>query len=171
MARVCVMGPTGLSRLTRCVLDGGTKCSFIARSAIDILQLEVTDQRDLSVTAFETSLTAHGRRRFVRFNMRGTWTNVSTSLTDFESTHAFSYHPDVPHDIKTLAHTRKLRLADPLGDSEDLPTEILIGGDHYWEIVKGTAHTPFSVCRAATIEVRLGSQWYPFCSNGQFDYG
>jgi len=48
----------------------------------------------------------------------------------FESTHAFSY-PAVPHDIKTLAHTRKLMLADPPGASEDLPIEILIGGDRY----------------------------------------
>jgi len=87
-ARVWVTGPTGLSRLTRCVLDGGSQYSFIARSVLDFLQLEVIDQRVLSVTAFETFPTAQGRRRFVRFNMRRTWTDVSTSLTAFESTHA-----------------------------------------------------------------------------------
>jgi len=30
-------------------------------------------------------------------------------------------------------------LADPRGDSENIPIEILIGGDHYWEIVKDTS--------------------------------
>jgi len=76
-ARVWVTGPTGLSKLTRCVLGCGSQCSFSARSVIDELQLEVIDQRDLSVTVFETCPTAPGRRRFVRFNMRGTWTNAS----------------------------------------------------------------------------------------------
>ena len=138
-ARVWVMGPTGLSRLTRCVLDGGSQCSFIARSVIDDLQLEVIDQRDLSVTAFESFPAPPGRRRYVRFNIRGNGTNVLTYLTAFESTHAFSHHPTVPHDIKTMAQARKLRLADPPDNSGDLPIEILIGGDYYWEIVKDAA--------------------------------
>jgi len=138
-ARVWITGPTGRSRLTRCVLDGGSQCSFVARSIIDDLQLEVIDQRDLSVTAFESYPTAPGCRRLVRFSMRGAGTRVSTSLTAFESTHAFSHHPVVPYDIKTLAHARKLQLADPPSDPENLPIEILIGGDHYWEIVKDTS--------------------------------
>jgi hypothetical protein len=53
-ARVRVTGPTGLSRLTRCLLDGGSQCRFISRSVIDDLQLEVIAHRNLSVTAFET---------------------------------------------------------------------------------------------------------------------
>jgi len=110
-ARVWVIGTTGLSRHTRCLLDGGSQFRFIARSVIDDLQIEVIGQRDLSVTAFETYPTAHGRSRFVPFNARGTRTNASISLTAFESTHAFSHHPTVPHYIKSLAHARKLRLA------------------------------------------------------------
>jgi hypothetical protein len=57
-------------------------------------------------------------------------------LTAFESTDTFSYHPVAPHDIETLARARKLQLADPPGDPENLPIEVLIGGDHYWEIAK-----------------------------------
>jgi len=53
-ARVWVIGPTGLSRLTPCVLDGESQCSFIVRSVIDDLQLEAIGQRNLSVTTFET---------------------------------------------------------------------------------------------------------------------
>jgi hypothetical protein len=59
-------------------------------------------------------------------------------MTAFESTHAFSHHPVAPHDIKTLAHARKLQLADPPGNPEDLQIEVLIGGDHFWKIVKDT---------------------------------
>ena len=88
---------------------------------------------------FESYPTAPGCRKLVRFSVRGAGTRVSTSLTAFESTHAFSHHPVVPYDIKTLAHARKLQLADPPSDPENLPIEILIGGDHYWEIVKDTS--------------------------------
>jgi hypothetical protein len=98
-----------------------------------VLQLEVIEQRDVSVTAFESNPTAHGRRRLVRFSVRGAGARVPTSLTEFESTHAFSHHPVAPLDMKTLAQARKLQLADPPGDPENLPIEIFIGGDHYWE--------------------------------------
>jgi len=126
-AHAWVTDPAGLSKLARCVVCGGSQCTFIARSVIEVLQFEVIDHRDLWVTAFETSYTAHGRRSLVHFNMRGTWTNVSTWLTAFESTHAFSHHLAVPHDIKTQAHSRKMMLADPPGDSDDLSIDILIG--------------------------------------------
>jgi len=116
----------------------GGQCSFIAGSVIDDLQLEVIDQQDLSVTAFETHPAAPCRRRFVPFNMRGTGTNASTLLTAFKSTHPFFRHPNVPHDIETLAHTPRLRLADPPCEPENLPMEIQIGDDHYCEIVKDT---------------------------------
>jgi len=67
-AREWITGPTGSSRLTCCMLDGGSQCSFIARSVIDDLQREVIDQRDLSFTAFETTTTP-SQKRFVRFNI------------------------------------------------------------------------------------------------------
>ena len=60
-------------------------------------------------------------------------------MTAFGSAHAFSHQPVVPHDIKTLAHARILQLAEPPGDPENIPIEILIGGDHYWEIVEDTS--------------------------------
>ena len=107
-ARVWISVLSGRSRITRCVLDCGSQRSFVATSIIDDLPLELIDQRDLSVTAFESNPTAHGWRTLVSFIVRGARTRVSTSLTAFESTHAFSHHPVAPHDIKRLAHARKL---------------------------------------------------------------
>jgi hypothetical protein len=71
--------------------------------------------------------------------MKGILTNSSTPVTAFKSTHIFSLHPAVPHDVNLLGRIRKLQLADPKDDSEDLPIEILIGGDYYWKIVKDTS--------------------------------
>ncbi|KAJ4437471.1 hypothetical protein ANN_17615 [Periplaneta americana] len=63
------------------------------------------------------------------------------SVTGFESTHAFCPQPAVPNDVKMLAHTRKLQLAEPKDHTEDmtLAIEILIGGDHYWKVVKDSS--------------------------------
>ena len=53
-ARIWVMGPTGINKLTRCVLYGGSQSSFIAKSLIDNLKLEIVDRRELMVSAFES---------------------------------------------------------------------------------------------------------------------
>ena len=61
----------------------------------------------------------------------------AVSITAYESTHAPSAQPAVPKDVTTLAHTRKLQIADAKTHSqEDVPVEILIGDDRYWKIVK-----------------------------------
>jgi len=50
-ARVRIVGPTGLSKLTRCVLDSGIQKSFIRTSFIDALELDVVDQQNLAIGA------------------------------------------------------------------------------------------------------------------------
>ena len=51
-ARVRIVGPTGLSKLTRCVLDSGSQSSFVSTSIIDARELDVSDRRHLAVSAF-----------------------------------------------------------------------------------------------------------------------
>ncbi|KAJ4427073.1 hypothetical protein ANN_24688 [Periplaneta americana] len=140
-ARIWVMGPTGLTKLTSCVLDGGSQSSFVTKSIVDELKLEVVECRDLAIGAFESSPTPPRPHRLVRLSMKSIWTNSTARITGFESTHAFLPQPAVPHDVKMLAHTRKLQLADPKDHTEDmtLPIEIIIGGDHYWEVVKDSS--------------------------------
>jgi hypothetical protein len=138
-ARIRITGPTGLSKLTRCVLDGGSQCSFIGKSLVDQLRLEVIADRPLTVNAFETSSGTSNSRRFVRLSVTGIWSNSKVPLTAFETTHAFAHHSTVPRDINMIGQTRKLQLADPTDEPADLPIEMLIGGDQYWKIVKDAA--------------------------------
>ena len=107
-AQVWITGPTGLSRLTRCVLDGGSQSSFIATTLIDDLKLQTTNEKELTVCAFQSHSTKSSRRRLVRFNMKSAWTNSMVSITAYESAHTLSAQPAVPQDVKTLAYTRKL---------------------------------------------------------------
>jgi hypothetical protein len=117
-ARVWVKGPTptGLSILKRCVLGGGSQCSFVAKCIIYDLRREVIDHRELSVTAFETYPLISSSLRFVGFIMKGIWTNTSTPLRAFDNSHTFSTHPAIPHDVSLLGPTRKLQLTDPNDD-------------------------------------------------------
>jgi len=57
----------------------------------------------------------------------------------FEIAHTYSPHPTIPHDVSTLHGTQNLRLADPNNTFPHPPIEVLIGGDHYWKLIK---HNP-----------------------------
>jgi len=135
-ARIWVMGPTGLSKLTHCVLDAGGQSSFVAKTLIEDLKLDVVDRRNLVVSAFESRSSDSDPRRVARFCAKSIWTNTVVTITAFESTHALCPHPTVSHDITIMALTRKIQLADPREGERDLPIKVLIGGDHYWRIVK-----------------------------------
>jgi hypothetical protein len=135
-ARIWVMGPTGLSKLTRCVLDAGSQTSFVTKTLINDFKLEVVDHRDLVVSAFESPSSDSSPHRGARFCAKSIWNNVTVPITAFESAHALCPHPTVRHDVTNIKQTRKLQLADPREGDRDPPIEILIGGDHYWRIVK-----------------------------------
>jgi hypothetical protein len=55
----------------------------------------------------------------------------------------------MPHDVNLLGRTRKMQLADPKDDHDDLPIEILIGGDHYWKIIKNA--TPIRLSQSLVL--------------------
>jgi len=95
-ARFRRVGPTGLSKLTCCVLDSGSQTSFVSKSIIDALKLDVIHRRNLAVSAFESSSVTSGSRRLLRLDLRGIWTNFNTTFTAFESAYEFLPQPTVP---------------------------------------------------------------------------
>jgi hypothetical protein len=112
-AMVRIVGPTGLSKITRCVLDSGGQTIFVRKTIIDALNLDVIDRRNLAFSAFESSTVRSGSRRLLRLDLRGIWTNINTTITAFESDYEFLPRPTVPRDIHMTTHTRKLQFADP----------------------------------------------------------
>ena len=111
-ARIWVLGPTGLSKLTRCVLDGGSQSSFIAKTLIDDHKLEVVDRRDLVVSAFESRSSDSSPLQVMRFCAKSIWNNTTVPITAFENSHSFCPHHTTPYDIIRMAQTRKLQLTD-----------------------------------------------------------
>ena len=135
-ARIWITGPTGLKKLTRCLLDSGSQSSFIHTSLVDQLQLPVADKRDVIITPFESTTPTLHSRRLGHFTLQGIRAKTTLSVMAFESAHTYSPHLDVPHDVSALNCTRNLRLADPNDTYPDSPIEVLIGGDHYWKLIK-----------------------------------
>jgi hypothetical protein len=112
-ARVRIVGPTGLSKLTRCVLDSGSQTSFLSTSIIEVLKLEVTDQQNLAVNAFESPTATSIPRRLVHLNLREIWNNFSANNTAFESTYEFLPPPTVSRNIDMRTHTPNLQFVEP----------------------------------------------------------
>jgi hypothetical protein len=54
-ARFRIVEPVGVSQLNPCVLESGNQSSFVSTSIIDALILYMIDQRNLVVSAFESS--------------------------------------------------------------------------------------------------------------------
>jgi hypothetical protein len=103
---VWITGPTRRSKLTRCVLDGGSQPSFVNKSLIDELLLEVIDNRSLSISSFETASPSSSQRKLVWMNIKGISPNFSLPILALKSDHSFSPHPRVSHDVQTLGNIR-----------------------------------------------------------------
>jgi hypothetical protein len=126
---------TELSKITRCVLDGGSQTSIITDTLIEDLKLR--DVGHKKVSAFESQPAPPSRRRLLRINVRGIWSNCTIPISAFESAHILSPQPAAAQEVGNLAHGRKIRLADSKTDlQEELHVEILIGGDSYWKVIK-----------------------------------
>ncbi|GFU34439.1 hypothetical protein NPIL_626702 [Nephila pilipes] len=136
-----VTGPTGITKLTRCILDGGSQASFVDVKLIDKLKLNVINSSSLRVQAFESSFTQE-QRRCVQLTLSGLWSKQSILITAFESNNSYTAHPAATLEISQFAHKNKLKLADP-PDNSSLPIELLIAGDYYWQIV--TAESPIKL--------------------------
>jgi len=118
-------------------LGWGSQSSFISSKLVDTLKLPVIEERDVILSVFESHKPAE-KRRLVGFQLQGIRTGKKVDVTALESQNKYSAHPSIPQDVTSLICTRKLPLADPKDSSPDLPIEILIGGDHYWKLIKDT---------------------------------
>ena len=76
-ALIRIMGPTGLSKLTRCILDAGSQSSFVYKDLVNQLILDMIGWKHLAVTVFEALQPTSRNSRLVCLNVSGVWTNVS----------------------------------------------------------------------------------------------
>ncbi|GFT83767.1 integrase catalytic domain-containing protein [Nephila pilipes] len=93
-----VTGPTGITKLTCCILDGGSQASFVDIKLIDKLKLNVINSSSLRVQAFESSFKQE-QRRCVQLTLSGLWSKQSILITAFESNNMYTTHPAATLEI------------------------------------------------------------------------
>nr|XP_042900887.1 uncharacterized protein LOC122269869 [Parasteatoda tepidariorum] len=138
-ARVFITGLTGTTRLTRCLLDGGSQSSFIHNDLVDSLKLEVISAKSLEVHGFESTANVPHMKRKVMFKLSSIWNQSSVNIEAFESSNECASHPSVPTDVSRLSFQKKKKLADPYDNLQNLPMQVLIGADFYWQVLNPEA--------------------------------
>jgi len=106
-ARVEIIGPNGVSTTTRCVLHGGSQTSFVSKSLIDTLKLDVVGHQDLAISVFESSPGTSSPTRLVRMELKSIWSGFSTHISTYKSTYEFLPLPSVrlsPSTVLLLSH-------------------------------------------------------------------
>ncbi|GBM58112.1 hypothetical protein AVEN_164295-1 [Araneus ventricosus] len=107
-AKVFITGTTGITKLTRFILDGGSQSSFVSTRIIDILNLKVIITDNLEIRGFESHSSETQPRRRVQLESSSICNKSSVSLSAFESSNTYAPHQTVP-----TARQKKLKLADP----------------------------------------------------------
>ncbi|GFQ69959.1 uncharacterized protein TNCT_262291 [Trichonephila clavata] len=143
-ARVFITGSNGITKLTRCLLDGGSQSSFISSDLVDTLNLPVLSTGLLDLQAFESPTSFSHKRRQVQFQLSSIWDKSKVNVIAFESSNRYASHPSLPTDVSRFAKSKRMKLADPDDSLSSLPIEILIGADLYWNIMHSDAPVKLS---------------------------
>ncbi|GFQ99461.1 uncharacterized protein TNCT_671861 [Trichonephila clavata] len=143
-SRVFITGSNGITKLTRCLLDGGSQSSFISSDLVDTLNLPVISTRPLDLQAFESPTSFIHKRRQVQFNYLASGINLKFNVIAFESSNRYASHPSSPTDISRFAKSKRMKLADPDDSLSSLPIEIFIGADFYWNVMHSDAPVKLS---------------------------
>ncbi|XP_040066221.1 uncharacterized protein LOC120839888 [Ixodes scapularis] len=128
-------------RLARCLFDGGSQRSFVTEQLSRKLRLEVIGEEEVTIYSF--GRTAGGttrKRRLVRLWLRSQYSRKEHCLEALEIENICSDQLVLPDNVVDLAGVGELELADvtlsPFLNSKR-SIEILVGADHYWNMVSG----------------------------------
>ncbi|XP_075542185.1 uncharacterized protein LOC142576096 [Dermacentor variabilis] len=126
--------------LVRILLDGGSQRTFIHRNLSEKLQLKVLGEEELKIFAFvEKSAMTRTKTRRVELWLRSQYYEKGVRVEALEV-------PCICADILAAASNSVLlqlskfhfQVADASRGDESENVDLLIGADHYWEIVTGS---------------------------------
>ncbi|XP_042905447.1 uncharacterized protein [Parasteatoda tepidariorum] len=79
-ARVFITGPTGITKLTRCLLDAGSQSCFVSSNLVDTLKFPVISTRHLDIQAFESPANVDTSKDKPNFSYQVSGTNLKLIL-------------------------------------------------------------------------------------------
>ena len=139
-AQTIAFNPDCLSKTqrVRIVLDTGSQRSYITESARKSLALATVGEQSMLVTTFGSSQRKERTCEYVKVGLKMK-IGQNQILTLFSV--PTICEPLSPHPIRkcqqTYDHLAGLELADKSNDAQLLRVDILIGSDHYWDLITG----------------------------------
>ena len=127
------------SKITRCLLDGGSQRSFIRQDISRALNLPVLGEETINVFTFGTETAKRMTCRRVRAKLRGIRSGQDVEIEMLETPEVCTSTMTIAGDaLRKDLEEKGMQLADtPVSGMEKQELGILIGGDYYWEIVTG----------------------------------
>ena len=155
-AKVTVCGTSSGSTLeVRAILDSGSQRSYITTRVRERLQLRMVRSENMSIKSFGSTTEDQQVRDVVKLKIL-TKNSDPLILAAVVVPHNSCDAIPVPSITATGAyeHLSGLELADSGDISGELEIDILVGSDHYWEVVTGRIIRGAS--GPAAVETRLG---------------
>ena len=118
------------------LLDEGAQRSFITTSLANQLGIQLTQTEEISLSAFGAQTAAKRHRSLATVYLvtrTGERIPLHVLIIDKIATPL-----QIPHrtQMNEIPHLRNLTLAHPTTDEENFNISLLIGADHYWDIVE-----------------------------------
>ncbi|GFS55688.1 uncharacterized protein NPIL_458731 [Nephila pilipes] len=110
---------------------------------------KIISTRHLELQAFESPSSFSQTRRQVLFQLSSTWDKSKVNNIAFENLNKYASHPPPPTDISRIVKNKRLKLEDPDDPLSNLPIEILIVADFYWNV--GKSEPPVKLSDSLTL--------------------
>lgn len=127
------------SQLAKCLLDGGSQRSFIREDISRALNLPVVGTEIIKLHTFGSVTHKRVTARKVKASLRNLKTNEAVDVELLETPTVCSSKLQMADEkIRRSLEAKGLQVADtPVRGMEVEGLGILIGGDHYWNVVSG----------------------------------
>lgn len=124
------------SQIAKCLLDGGSQCSFNREDISRALNLRVVGTEIIKLHVFGSANAKRTTARKVKASLR---TNMSVEVELLETPSVCSSNIKMAtEEIRHSLEAKGLQVADhPVRGIEQEGLGLLIGGDYYWNIVSG----------------------------------
>ena len=116
------------------LFDEGAQRSFITQTLADQLRSTSYGKETLCISSFGGETTSKSQIDIVRVVLETILGDVNISAL-VVPTIAAPLHNFVNSDVRKLPHLQGLKLAHPVGTPEKFDISLLIGADHYWQVV------------------------------------
>jgi len=127
----------GTQAKVRLLLDSGSQRTYVSRTLVNKLELKPTSTESLCLSTFGNEPTRPKKFDVFEFAISSTKTNEPIKLKAVAMNHICNPITDqeIIWSVEHYEHLKNLELAD--SGSGVLEIDILVGTDHYWEIITG----------------------------------